>query len=69
VRGRGVRLLSRLRLHLGALDDDPQCPPRGHIYVGSKAPWYEIHDSLPRFDEMPSAEFQAELLREIAGGD
>jgi hypothetical protein len=24
-----------------------------HIYVGSKAPWYEIHDSLPQIDESP----------------
>ena len=24
-----------------------------HIWVGSKAPWHEIHDDLPRYDEGP----------------
>jgi hypothetical protein len=47
---------------LGALDDDPRSPPLGHIYVGSKAPWHSIGDALPQFEEMPSAEVQAELL-------
>jgi hypothetical protein len=38
---------------LGALDDDPGVRPSQHIYVGSKAPWFEIHDDLPRFEERP----------------
>jgi hypothetical protein len=25
--------------------------PAGHIFVGSKAPWFEITDDLPQFDE------------------
>ena len=37
----------------GALDDDPGVRPSGHIYVGSKAPWYEITDGLPQFEERP----------------
>jgi hypothetical protein len=37
----------------GALDDDPGVRPAAHIFVGSKAPWYEIRDELPRFDEWP----------------
>jgi hypothetical protein len=36
---------------MGALDDDPGIRPQGHIFVGSKAPWVEIHDDLPRHDE------------------
>ena len=31
-------------------------PGRGaddRIFVASKAPWYEITDALPRFDEAP----------------
>ncbi len=40
----------------GPLDDDPIGRPSAHIYVASKAPWYEIPDSLPRFDEMPPGE-------------
>jgi hypothetical protein len=27
--------------------------PRAHIFVRSKAPWYDIADDLPRFDEYP----------------
>jgi hypothetical protein len=38
---------------VGTLDGDPGMPPREHIFVGSKAPWYEIADTLPRFDEWP----------------
>jgi hypothetical protein len=38
---------------MGSLDDDPGVRPTRHIYVGSKAPWYEITDGLPQFDEMP----------------
>lgn len=36
---------------MGSLDDDPGCAPRAHIYVGSKAPWFEIHDALPQHEE------------------
>jgi hypothetical protein len=33
--------------------DDPGGRPVAHIFVASKAPWYEIHDSLPQFDAFP----------------
>lgn len=36
---------------LGSLDDDPGIRPKEHIFVGSKAPWFEIADALPRFAE------------------
>jgi len=39
---------------IGSLDDDPVTTSRGHIYVASKSAWYDIHDSLPQFDEMPT---------------
>lgn len=39
----------------GLLDADPQARPQAHIFVGSKAPWYAIHDSLPQFPELPPA--------------
>jgi len=35
---------------LGVLDDDPGVRPSAHIYVGSKAPWYEISDGLPQHE-------------------
>ncbi len=37
-----------LWLVLGTLDDDPGVQPAEHIFVGSKAPWFEITDDLPR---------------------
>jgi hypothetical protein len=36
-------------LALGTLDDDPGVRPWAHVFVGSRAPWYEIDDDLPRF--------------------
>jgi hypothetical protein len=36
---------------MGTLDDDPGFGPRAHIFVDSKAPWFEITDSLPKHSE------------------
>jgi hypothetical protein len=36
---------------LGSLVDAPGIEPTGHIFVGSKAPWFEITDDLPQFEE------------------
>jgi hypothetical protein len=33
---------------MGSLDDDPGIRPQYHIFVGSKAPWFEIADDLPQ---------------------
>ena len=38
-------------LPVGALDQDPGSRPVRHIFAGSKAPWFEISDGLPRFEE------------------
>lgn len=38
---------------LGSLDTDPGVKPARHIYVGSKASWYDITDALPRFEGEP----------------
>lgn len=38
---------------LGTVEGDPGVRPNAHIFVGSKAPWYEIADHLPQFDEWP----------------
>ncbi len=38
---------------MGTLIDAPSVRPSFHMFVGSKAPWYEITDSLPQFDGMP----------------
>jgi hypothetical protein len=34
----------------GSLDGDPGVKPALHMFVGSKAPWWEIADALPRFE-------------------
>ena len=39
----------------GTLDTDPGMRPQAHIFVGSKAPWVEISDDLPRYEEGPPA--------------
>jgi hypothetical protein len=36
---------------LGSLMDQPSIRPSSHIFVGSKAPWYEITDALPQYAE------------------
>ena len=37
----------------GTLDGDPGVRPEAHICVAEKAPWFEITDNLPRYEEMP----------------
>lgn len=43
----------RYGLALGTLDDDPGIRPLLHCWVGSKAPWFEITDGLPQYEEEP----------------
>jgi hypothetical protein len=38
------------------MDGDPKLPPAYHIFVGSKAPWYQINDSADRYDTFPEEE-------------
>ena len=49
----------------GTLDDDPGVRPVVHIFVGSKASWFEIEDALPKFDEFPPGEFWDSVLKPI----
>ncbi len=37
----------------GNLEGDPGVRPKVHIFVGSKAPWYTITDSLPQHEGYP----------------
>ena len=39
----------RIWVAVGTLDGDPGRSIDGHIFVGSKASWYEITDDLPQF--------------------
>jgi hypothetical protein len=46
-----VRGGAYVHVAMGSLVDEPTIRPAGHIFVGSKAPWYEITDDLPQFEE------------------
>jgi hypothetical protein len=43
----------RIRVPYGSLIDEPALKPTAHMFVASKAPWYEILDDLPQHDEYP----------------
>ncbi len=49
-----VRDGAYVHVALGSLVDAPALQPNKHIFVGSKAPWFEITDELPQFDEYPT---------------
>ena len=49
-----VRAGRWVHLGMGTLEDEPNIRPEAHIYVGSKAPWFEITDRLPQYEELPS---------------
>lgn len=50
----GVPANGQLReITLGSLDTDPGVRPAEHIFVGSKAAWFEITDILPQHDSWP----------------
>jgi hypothetical protein len=46
-----VRDGAYVHVALGSLRDAPSIRPTHHIFVGSKAPWFEITDDLPQFEE------------------
>jgi len=48
-----VRERQYMHVSLGVLDGMPNRLPDHHIYVASKAPWFEITDDLPQYDELP----------------
>jgi hypothetical protein len=43
----------KIRVPYGTLTDEPALKPTAHIYIASTAPWYEILDDLPQYDEDP----------------
>jgi hypothetical protein len=46
-----VRAGAYVHVTLGTLLDAPSLRPSAHIFVGSKAPWFEITDALPQHAE------------------
>jgi hypothetical protein len=49
-----VRDGAYVHVAMGSLVDTPSIQPTSHILVGSKAPWFEITDDLPQFEEYPT---------------
>jgi hypothetical protein len=49
-----VRGGAYVHVGMGSLIDVPSIRPTAHIFVGSKAPWFEITDDLPQFEEYAS---------------
>ena len=50
---------------LGNVAQSPAARPKSHFFVGSKAPWHDIADDLPRFDEYPASfGFDASVTRQ-----
>lgn len=47
--------LEEFGVALAVLDDDPGVRPESHIFMRSKAPWFEITDSLPQYETYPPA--------------
>ena len=43
-----VRDGAYVHVAMGSLVDEPTIRPTEHIFVGSKAPWFEITDELPQ---------------------
>jgi hypothetical protein len=50
-----VRGGAYVHVGMGSLIDVPSIRPQAHIFVGSKAPWFEITDDLPQFDRYAPA--------------
>ena len=48
-----VRDGAYVHVAMGTLVDEPTIRPTMHIFVGSKAPWYEISDDLPQYEGFP----------------
>jgi len=48
-----VREGAFVHVTLGTLLDMPDIRPAAHMFVGSKAPWFEIAGSLPQYDAFP----------------
>jgi hypothetical protein len=42
---------SQFMIPAGSIDQDPGIRPQAHLHVSSKAPWVEITDNLPQFEE------------------
>jgi len=51
--GRRESAPETVRLRVGTLDTPIETKVSTHIFVGSKAEWYDIHDGAPQYEERP----------------
>jgi len=54
--------IKRYNVPIGSLDKPLDAKPSLHIHVATRAPWFDITDQLPQFDEMPPRERVKELM-------
>ena len=47
-------LEGRVAVSLGSLEDAAGIGPTDHVFVGSKAPWFEVTDRLPQSEDWPA---------------
>lgn len=45
---------SAYNIPAGCLNQAPGADAKGHIFTGSRAPWFEITEDKPQWDEMPT---------------
>src|SRR5690606_20046693 len=50
---RHLQQLGMVNVPAGTLDTDPGLRPQANIFVDSKAAWFDLTDSLPRYAEAP----------------
>lgn len=55
---------AEVELLAGLLDDDPGVKVSFHIYTGSRAPWCELSDGLPQFEEQLTLAQLNEVLQQ-----
>ena len=48
----GSRWPKEVHLCHGTLEDPAQWPPTGHAHIVEQIDWFEVHDDLPRFEEI-----------------
>jgi hypothetical protein len=48
---RDTRTPDRIDINVGSLDDPAVIEPTYHIWIGSRIPWLEIADDLPRYED------------------
>lgn len=54
--------IKRYNVPVGSLDRPLAAKPRLHIHTATRAPWFDITDSLPQFADMPPRENVKELM-------